>query len=68
MSSIHPVGSTHGINTTRNIFLQKVKESKIKEISFAKIRAFYIFNASKKKDRYVENIHPQLDDSGDSQV
>ena len=68
MSRIHDMGSKHGTSTARNIILQKVKESDIKNVKFGKIGVFNIFTAFKKKDTYVENIHPQLDDSGGSQV
>ena len=68
MSRIHLLGSTQSINTARNINLQKLVESDIKDVKFGKIWVFDIFTASKKNDRYVENIHPQLEDSGDSQI
>ena len=68
MSRIHLIGFIHSRNTNRNIILQKVKESDIKDVRCGKIGAFNIFTASKKNDRYVENIHPQLEDCGDSQV
>ena len=68
MSRIHLLGSTQSINTARNINLQKLVESDIKDVKFGKIWVFDIFTASKKNDRYVENIHPQLEDCGDSQV
>ena len=54
------------VEYTRNIILQKVKESDIKDVTFGKIRLLNIFTASKKKNKYVENIYPQLEDSGDS--
>ena len=68
ISRIHLMGSTHSINTARNIILQKVKEFNIKDVTFGKIGALNIFTASKKKDTYVENIHPKLEDSSGSQV
>ena len=58
MSRIHLIGSTHCINTSRHIILQKVKESDIKYITFGKIGAFNIFTASKTKNAYVKNIYP----------
>ena len=67
-SRIHLMGSTDGVHTARNIIQQKVKESDIKDLTFGKIGAFDIFTASKKNDIYVENIPPQLEDSGVSQV
>ena len=68
MSRICLMGSTHGINTARNIILQKVMESDIKDVTSGKIRTINIFTAFKKKDTHIENIHPQHMDSSDSQV